>query len=74
MSAMRRLLIEPRGWLCSLEEAPPGPFINPKWPNMLCFKSEYHNENNKIMAYNVAGEYYGDEGLVQPVEMIEQEE
>ena len=66
---MRKLLIEPDGWPCTLVECPPGPFINVESPDMLCFKSEYRNDDNKMMAYNSAGEFYHSDALVQPVRM-----
>lgn len=63
---MKQLIINPNGWPCTLEECPPGPFVDLKY-NTLCFKSEYHSENGKPEAYNSAGEFYHGDGLVQPV-------
>ena len=75
---MRRLIIEPNGWPCTLLECPPGHFL---WTNTggsfavrestLCFKTEYQSE-----VFNSAGEYFhgtgkqGDrveDAIVQPV-------
>lgn len=67
--------IVPDGWQCSLEDAPPGPFVSVANPNLLCFKSEYSDESGPI-AYNSAGERYhggGPKTVVQPVEMIIEE-
>ena len=38
---MKRLIIEPNGWPCFLEECPPGFFM---FQDSLCFKSEYGDE------------------------------
>lgn len=73
---MVRKLIVPVGWPCSLEECPPGHFISLEYPDMLCFKSEYGMapEHRNVEAFNCAGEYFHGEGLVQPVEMIVEDE
>ena len=69
---MKRLVIIPVGWPCTLGEAPPGPFIDPRHGDLLCFKSEYNHNNGQVMAYNSAGEFFCAEcnaTIVQPVEM-----
>ncbi len=69
---MKRLVIEPAGWACTLGEAPPGPFIDPRHGDLLCFKSKYNHEDHSVMAFNSAGEFFHAEGnatIVQPVEM-----
>lgn len=67
--------ILPVGWPCTLVECPPGYFIVLEYPDMLCFKSEYE-QNNRVDAYNCAGEYLTTKGddFVQPVEMIVERE
>ena len=73
---MRVLNIMPYGWACTLAEAPPGPFVTIENPGLLCFKSEYHEEDGKVRAFNSAGEFFCAEGnatKVQPVEMLESE-
>ena len=42
--SMKRLVLMPNGWACTLEEGPPGLFIFNK---QVCFKSEYHNNGNE---------------------------
>ncbi len=69
--------ITPVGWPCSLAEAPPGPFVTLEHPDLLCFKSEYHHDDGRVMAFNSAGEFYcgeRDATLVQPVEMVVENE
>ena len=51
---MKRCLIVPTGWPCTLGDCPPGPFI---FDSRLCFKSEYITEN-KCDAYCASGEYF----------------
>jgi hypothetical protein len=57
---MKRLLIEPSGWPCTLKECPPGFFLYEK---QLCFKTEYGKAINfqgpyEPDAYNSAGEHF----------------
>ena len=68
--------IIPVGWLCPLQECPPGHFIVPQYPDMLCFKSEYGMTDHSSQAFNCAGEYImtKEDELVQPVEMIVEDE
>lgn len=67
--------IVPLGWPCSLEAAPPGPFVTTEDPDLLCFKSEYRHEDGRVMAFNSAGEYFVSHyATVQPVEMVLEEE
>lgn len=69
---MRQMLILPEGWPCTLKEAPPGPFVTLTHPTLLCFKSEYHQENGRVMAFNCAGEFFcgdGDAHEVQPISL-----
>ena len=63
--------IVPAGWPVPLQECPPGFFIVPEYPGMLCFKNEYGDR-----AFNCVGEYLTtkDEELVQPVDMIVEED
>lgn len=75
---MKRLLIEPVGWPCTLAECPPGHFVH---EDALCFKSEYNV--SKIEAFCESGEYFcggtstkeeRDKLIVQPVESIWEED
>lgn len=70
---MKRLILEPQGWQCTLEECPAGFFV---FENNVCFKTEYRTEKMEIEAYNEAGEFFwgGTESypiranlMVQPV-------
>lgn len=62
---MKRLLLKPDGFKCTLEECKPGLFLS---GNNLCFKTEYRTEpSGRVEAYNGAGEFYCGEGLVQPL-------
>ena len=67
---MKVFTIKPTGWACTLQECPPGHFIPMEYPEMLCFKSEYGEREDKPEAFNCAGEYGSFEGLVYPVEMV----
>ena len=52
-------VLEPIEWPCTLEHLRPGPAIvvaTPMNKGRFIFKSEY-TENEKIVAYNEAGEY-----------------
>lgn len=64
---MKKLVLNPDGWPCTLAECPPGAFLHSE--KHLGFKSEYHTSTGKIEAYNEAGEFYcGDpKDLVQPL-------
>lgn len=73
---MMQKVIIPSGWPCSLAEAPAGPFVTMEDPDLLCFKSEYH-DNNRVRAFNSAGECFccdDDSYQIQPVSMIDAEE
>ncbi len=64
---MKRLIIKPNGWPCTLLECPPGLFI---YEDRIGLKSEYRTENGSIKAYcGSSGEYFcGKEDIiVQPV-------
>ena len=68
-------IIEPVGWPCTLADAPPGPFVTTKNPDLLCFKSEYHNDKPyqaTPMALNSAGEFFhcGGGRVIQPVKVV----
>jgi len=69
---MKRLVLMPNGWACTLEECPPGLFIFNK---QVCFKSEYHNNGN-VEAFNNSGEYLSinQKEIVQPVDYEWQED
>ena len=76
---MKRYVIKPDGWPCTLAACPPGPFV---WQDSLCFKSEYRTPEGKIEAFCDSGEFfYGgaptEEArgalLVQPVMLIIEE-
>lgn len=69
---MKRLVLVPNGWPCSLNECPSGALIV---DNTLAFKSEYRTNEGKIEAYNEAGEFLcvGSDALVQPVNAIWEE-
>lgn len=73
---MRRLVMVPDGWPCTLRECRPGHFV---WDDCLCFKDEYAEAGN---SYNEAGEvFWGgvktaserDALVVQPVAPVWQE-
>jgi hypothetical protein len=49
---MKRLVMVPDGWPCSLGESRPGFFI---WQDNLCFKDEYGSAGN---SFNSAGEIF----------------
>ena len=54
-----KAVLEPIEWPCRLDDLRPGPAIiiaTPQFNGRLIFKSEY-TENEKIIAYNEAGEY-----------------
>lgn len=70
---MKKLIMQPDGWPCTLAECRPGYFVfNGEY---LGFKSGYYSKDNKPDAYNEAGEFYwGDsEKLVQPVNSVWEE-
>jgi hypothetical protein len=74
---MIQKIITPVGWPCPLREAPPGPFVTRENPELLCFKSEYHHDDGRVMAFNSAGEFFcGDRDAhqVQPVDMVVEDE
>jgi hypothetical protein len=59
---MKKLIIEPNGWQCTLEECPMGHFV---YQNELCFKTD-HNSNTR--AYNPKGDNFRrTDIMVQPV-------
>lgn len=49
---MKRLIMQPDGWPCTLRECRPGHFL---WQENLCFKDEYGSAGN---SYNEAGEIF----------------
>ena len=63
---MKKLVLNPDSWECTLEECPPGLFV---FEGMVCFKTEYPTDSGKVQAFNKAGEMFCYEGtiLVQPV-------
>ena len=70
----KRLVMVPCDWPVTLEECPPGHFIFDG--EYIGFKSEYHNTNGQIEAFNEAGESFSvgsgseterDQFVVQPV-------
>lgn len=70
---MRRLIMKPDGWLCTLKACRPGHFLFDD--HYLGFKSEYHTDKGKIEAYNEAGEFFcppepRDDFIVQPVDPV----
>lgn len=79
---MKKMVLVPDNWACSIEECPPGPFAyfyceenNPESvPNtFLGFKSQYHT-NGKIDAYCVSGGVYCGTGKVIPLVVKWEEE
>lgn len=75
---MKACNLVPHGWLCTIEECPPGHFV---WlTHCIGFKSEYihelHDEGPHPMCFNEAGEYIHTErvGLVQPLVVNWEEE
>ena len=65
----------PDGWPCPLSEIPPGHFIILKYPDMLCFRSEYNVIKGKLEVFNGAGEYSNvdQSEMCQAVRMIVEE-
>ena len=68
---MKRLILYPNGWECSLLDCPSGHFV---FEEQLCFKSDYcTNEQaiaGKVDAYNSSGEFFTGKATdvtVQPV-------
>ena len=47
----RKLIVDPNGWPCKLQECPPGHFV---YGDSLCFKTEY----GELEVYNGAGEAF----------------
>ncbi len=67
---MKRLLIKPDGWPCTLAECPAGHFIfESDGDKILGFKSDYPRDGAQTDAYNAGGEFIriGDDEIVQPV-------
>lgn len=65
---MKRLVLEPLGWTCRLEEAPCGPFLcNGK----VCFKTEYRRDDGAIEAFCETGEAFHGEGNATEVQPLE---
>ena len=66
---MRRLMMVPVGWPCTLRQCPPGHFV---CDGQLCFKTEYakNGDAGQSEAFNSAGEMLsgGEDVAVQPVE------
>jgi hypothetical protein len=62
---MKRLVLKPEGWPCSLQECPPGYFAAEDGEGM-GFKNEY-TKDGKPEAFNEAGEYWCSTGDVQPL-------
>ena len=55
---MRRLVILPQGWPCTLGECPPGFYL---FQDDLCMKTEYVRESvggNGVEAFNCGGEAF----------------
>ncbi len=61
---MRRLILKPCEFECSIEECPPGLFLHSG--HYIGFKSEYA-PNGKIEAFNEAGEAFCGDGKVIPL-------
>ena len=59
---MKKLVLVPVGWPCSLEECPPGAFLFAE--EHVGFKSEYRRSDGKPEAFNEAGEAYHGDGPV----------
>jgi len=73
---MKRLVLEPFGWPCTLGECPPGHFL---WEDSVCFKTEYGGMEcsnpgvpgpevkwtvgNHSDPYNEAGEHFWGGGV-----------
>ena len=64
----KKLIFEPKGWACTLEEAEPGHILIDN--EYVGFKSEYRNDNGSIEAFNEVGEYLciKNTDIVQPLE------
>jgi len=52
---MKKLVLKPEGWACTLEECPAGLFV---FNDSICFKSEYRTDEGQLEAYNEAGEFF----------------
>lgn len=79
---MKKLVLNPNGWPCTLDECPTGLFV---FNHSVCMKTEYKTNNSELEAFNEAGEFFwgGTEScvareklIVQPViaEWIEEDE
>lgn len=63
---MKKLILKPEGWPCSIEECPPGFFVFNDVH--VGFKTEYHSGEGGVQAYNEAGEHFVPRKImVQPV-------
>lgn len=75
---MRRLVIIPDGWDCTIDECRPGHFLH---GDVLGFKSEYSTHSSATCsnggAFNSAGEYFHTplkgKTVVQPVSYVWEE-
>lgn len=70
---MKRLILEPNGWECTLGECLAGLFV---FDDSICFKTEYRTENGDMEVYCESGEVFigssnskeeRDNLIVQPV-------
>lgn len=65
---MKKMMLVPDGFACSIEECPPGPFAyGTGIEYSLGFKSEYKTKQGKIEAYCESGEFYCGEDKVIPL-------
>ena len=63
---IKKLVLNPHGWPCTLEDCPPGHFLH---ENIVGFKSEYRTAQHKIEAYCDSGEFFcrDENTIVQPL-------
>ncbi|KKN52653.1 hypothetical protein LCGC14_0610470 [marine sediment metagenome] len=62
-----KYILLPIDWPQNLKDIPPGPFVTIANLDLLCFKSEYHHDDGRVMAFNSAGEFFCGEGDLQKV-------
>jgi hypothetical protein len=72
---MKKLLLEPKGWTCSLEECPPGLFVSED--RIVGFKSLYSPDKDGYLdVYEESGDIYPGRDvdkrkmMVQPVKSV----
>lgn len=76
VDSMKRLVLQPIGWKCTLNECPPGLFV---FDESVGFKSEYRTNDGNLEAFCKNGEYFWGgastqeqrgKNIVQPVNAV----